>query len=352
MTDRTDELKDSLERLLAKSHHKGAVSFALKTLFPKVSSFLEPSFSSSRVQTPAIQRRISHRSFSRGYFQLSPNEKLWPKSEFERAISTGEPDQAFDVLGKHLTNTDDDRLVRDLCIDIFTEVMKSPNTDGAKWFRAINDHADLLIGDDDPRNVPFFGLSLQGRVRVLLLRSLERVPQENRAGLLANEADSTSDVTLVCTVFRSIAGDAVSDGAAPSYEHIRMTDDESNRLREHLVERVREKGRNGSLWEQKGSPELLWFWRNSGYVEEVREFASQQMKTQAGLNALLAATISYVHSSEGNFERVSIASWSKLLDLEKLEGQARALASSGSKSDQDLSVRFLNAFARGAEFDL
>ncbi|RMC70405.1 hypothetical protein EBB04_03195 [Sinorhizobium meliloti] len=70
------------------------------------------------------------------------------------------------------------------------------------------------------------------------------------------------------------------------------------------------------------------------------------MATDEGIRLLLAIPISYVRSTEGNYERVNRSSWEKIVDLRQLEERAQRWAASKDDDDASVARRFLNALRR------
>jgi hypothetical protein len=216
------------------------------------------------------------------------------------------------------------------------------------WFRAVLDVSPVFIRARDVKSVGFlYATSNEERMRWLLVRPMQVLSPEERGDLIRANINGLLDVSLLCTVFRFIAGDASKDGATPPYGHNALGD-ETDKLREQLVDHVREIAREGRFWTQALPGNILWFWHNSGHEQEVRDFTSLEIHNRAVMTNLLELPVSEVRSTAGNYEQVQM-DWDKIIDLEALDEVANMLESTGNDKERKVAQRYARARERGRE---
>jgi hypothetical protein len=71
------------------------------------------------------------------------------------------------------------------------------------------------------------------------------------------------------------------------------------------------------------------------------------MASDAGLRGLLDITVGLVRSSEGDYERVNVSVWSKIVDVDELAARAEALSRDHREPYRRVAQRFVDALEKG-----
>jgi hypothetical protein len=321
-----------------------------------VEQTLETYIPSDGLETAAqkLKRRISQIDFAQNYFRLDPDAASWGRSEIAEALK--DPSKAFELLQQKLSHVQErerQRLER-----IFFELLDNAFLAGKKlngdWLEAIVERSPAFIGEDDKgRRTSFFEPDMQDRLRLIVLHGLQNVSVSDRFYLLKEVIKTANDVSLICDVVRSILSDTNPEGAKEKHRRIDL---ESNgeEIRSMLLIRVRNLANSGEIWSQVRPDHILWFWWGSNFADEVQSFLAEAMNTSTGLLKLLEITVGSVMSSAGNFERVNISTWSKIVDLNQLALRAKAIhVSSNNELERQTAERFLRALDRNnRDYDL
>jgi hypothetical protein len=170
---------------------------------------------------------------------------------------------------------------------------------------------------------------------------MQAMSPDDRASLIRPNIAGLLDISLLCDVFRSMAGDLTSDGAKPPYGE-NVFDKETEELRDRLVARAKEIATAGKFWSQALPGHILWFWRNSNHESDVKEFTSSSMADANNIAKILEVPTSEVVSTAGNYWQVQ-NEWIRVIDLDALDKIADALSKSANDEERKAADRYLKA---------
>ncbi len=350
----SDKFKSELKAILSAAKEVDAVRECLGILFPRLVSELDLVVSSDQMDVGSRfrSRRLSQSDFSASYFRLDPKPFTWSRSEIENVINSDDPFSAFDVFDRKIEQSppsERSRLTR-IFLDILGSAFEGVITITNSWLNAIVlNSVDLIQKYDDVGGA--FSFSNADRLRSLIVKALDRLSAEERGQVFSASISVADDLTLLCGVFRTIAGDVRTDGVNPGRVGFGFGD-WTDRLRDQLLIRVRELAVTAQIWSQASPRDLLWFWWGSVEGQEVYEYVSRSIDSSAGLSSLLEITIGQITSSSGSFERVNHKIWSEIVDMARLEQVALSiLANAANPDDQARADRFLKALEKGRNED-
>lgn len=346
-----DPLKIKLESLLAEAKEPEAAGEALAMLFPRVARLIDAVVSVDPEQgnQRTLQRRISKQEFSSAYFRLSPDPIVWGRSELDELATSSDPQSAFAKLFERLdaaSVSDQPRLLR-----IFLETLEATFQAGKKinhsWLRAILDEAENILKYEGQKSSSFLSFGNSDRLRILIITSLRELGTGDRDRLVSDVISEARDISILCDIFRSIAGDLPESGARGGRYGFDFGPS-TGKLRAQLLDRVKWLANRGAIWSQSKPENLLWFWWGCGQEVEVRAFLADEMKSLQGLECLLNVPVTTVHSTGGDYEHVNVEAWSKIVNLGELEAAAHRLnVPSEDERRQAQANRFLKALEKG-----
>jgi hypothetical protein len=334
-----DVLKDVAEETAARR--------ALALLFPKAEEALKTAIyaGSHNKSVRRKKRRISEADFAQAYFGLDPQRATWGRSEIDRILNHDDPDAAFRTVEERIGSAPEaDRpRLRRLFLEelrITFEVSRGITKD---WLCALLNASPACIAAGDA-TVRFLHVEDNSdRLRMIVIRALEKHGTEDRAALIASVIPKISDLSVICAVFRSVASDRRPEGAVTGRISAASFGEKTDVLREQLLTHVRDVASTEDIWRQAIPRDILLFWWGSTLDDEVWKFTSAAMRNANGLLGLLEIPIHPVYSTEGNYETVS-PTWSKILDLDALAACAREmLIDDLSDQDRGTAQRFLAA---------
>ncbi len=347
MTNNETSLKANLDSILKTAKNSNALSVGLGLLFPKVRKVLNTLDGSFGATSDALGHRISGSEFAAAYFALDPKEATWERAELDRFLRTDAPRDALGQLvskTQSLSVSESDRVrLRGQLLDVMEEGFASGDPSlSTEWFRAVLDASPIFIRARDVKPSGFlYRTTNEERLRWLLVRPMRDMSPDERAGLIRPNIDDLLDISLLCDVFRSMAGDLTADGVSPQYGE-NVFGSETEQLRERLVARAREIAADGKFWSQALPGDILWFWRNSNYETDVREFTSASLADRGNIAKILEVPVSEVVSTAGNYFQVQ-SSWMNVIDLNTLDTLADELSQSGSVDEKQAADRYLDA---------
>jgi hypothetical protein len=355
MIDREDEeLKKSVETQLTLAHNAEATRNALALLFPPIERVIKTYVPTDHdVNLRKANRRISQKDFAQAYFSLNPDPASWGRSEFERLIADG-PEAAFATLRRRnetLPPIEQARLRR-LLLELLDAAFSSTVEITQNWLdQLLAESAELLRHKDSSAKF-LFTFDNEDRLRWLIVSGIDKLPVARRVELLKNAIRRASDLTVLSIVVRDIVGDSNPEGSRERGTQKANLGNDSDTIRHQLLGRVKSLSTKPSFWGQARPARLLWFWWGCDRQSEVQEFTRRAMRTKAGLLGLLDASIGVVtSSSEGTFERVDKASWSKIVDIDALTEKARRLEKdTPDQHERNAANRFLKAVERDTGF--
>lgn len=295
----------------------------------------------------SLSHRISRGEFAAAYFGLDPQEATWGRSDLDSLLQAQAP---RDALGQLVSKTQSSILperdkvrLRGQLLDALEEGFEAGNPSlTSDWFRAVLDVSPIFIRAVDVKPSGFlYHVTNEERLRWLLVRPMQGMSPDQRAGLIRPNISDLADISLLCVVFRSMAGDLTADGVTPPYGE-NVFGSETEALRAQLVSRVREIAAKGKFWSQALPGAILWFWRGSDHESEVKEFTSLSMGVRGILAKVLEVPVSEVYSTAGNYYQVGSA-WSDVIDLGALDEIAFTLKRSVSEEDRKSAERYLDA---------
>ncbi|MGH0364208.1 hypothetical protein NKZ04_18310 [Sinorhizobium meliloti] len=340
-----DIAKAQLLDLLKAARSEDAAKSAISILFPRAKELLQAEMlDTGENDNSARGRRIRNADFARLYFLLTPKTVVWSKSQ-AKELMEGDPEIAFSVFESRMiaVSADERPKLRRVILELLEDTLRSRADTRQQWLVTLLNNASLFLGDEGWKSVGIFEPSTEDLVRIMLRQVLVALSQNDRVELLKKAVTHAADVSLLCELMRSITGDVESQGADHKPDSL---GDATQEVRDLLLERVQRLAADGGLPTQLRPGDLLWYWWGCGHGEQVRAYTDHLMATDEGIRLLLAIPISYVRSTEGNYERVNRSSWEKIVDLRQLEERAQRWAASKDDDDASVARRFLNALRR------
>ncbi len=344
-----DRLKGELQKLIADAKNPDALKDALAYLFPYIGSLLN-----SRSTTYASdqgfysRRRISRPEYSRTYFNLTPDNTFWSRSETEELVASL-PQTSLPAFEAKIREVSPHRKadVKRMFFEII-EVSAMQESHGYDWFAALVDNAGMFLKIEDSTAGSLFGLDSDHHITLLLADMLRKRDVESRCEIIQRAIVEVADISYLCSVFRYVAGDKelpTIQGSEPN-----AFGEDTDVIREKLISRVVDEAASGSLYTRISPGEILWFWRGAGYGEDVFANTTIAMGSRPSLLSLLRIPVSLVRSTAGNYEAVNRGSWSKIIDLDLLADKANVMATYAEGEEKYLAVRFLQALERDKHF--
>jgi len=347
MATENPRLKASVEILLKGSTNVEAARNGLGALFPKLRSILGTIRPGDADENSFLKHRIAHAAFAATYFGLDPKRAVWGRSELQTILQSPTPGVSLEAAIVTLQSSsfgEDDRVsLRAQLLDALEESFTNEDQKlSPAWFRAVVDASPVFLRAQDTKSRGFYRVSNEERLRWLLVRPMRNMSPNDRSELIRPNIADVADISLLCDVFRSMAGDVTVDGATPSYGE-NAFGEQTQQLREQLVLRVRKLAGAGEFWTQALPVNILWFWRGSGHEDEVREFTQTSMNDPSLVASVLLAPINEVIASAGNYFQVR-DEWNKVVDLDALAKIAGMIvARSDIENDRIAASRFLEA---------
>lgn len=342
---RKEEIKTEVEMLLRDVKDKQAVTEALTFLFPKLGDVLAvPTSQYAQAPGRSPRRRISNAEFARSYFNLAPDEILWGKSQTD-AMAAGDPTDAFMTYRSRIAQASphDRAKLRRVFVDLLSSVTRQTDRP-VDWFMALLDNARVLLEHVPDANLGFFDLAIETHITSILAEILKLLDEDMRCEVIFRAIQDAADISFLCDVFRSMAGDVEREGAKG--QSTNAFGDNTDSLRQELVDKVIEIANSLALYEQARPQDILWFWWGSGYGEQVRQHTAKAMENPVALLCLMEISITTVWSSIGNYERVDRRSWSKIVDIEELNRRAITISKQAVGPAVNTARRFLAAYDR------
>jgi predicted KAP-like P-loop ATPase len=336
-----DVLKDVAEETAARR--------ALALLFPKAEEALKTAIyaGSHDRGVRRKKRRISEADFAQAYFGLDPQRATWGRSEIDRILSHDDPGAAFRIVEQRIgsaAEADRSRLRR-LFLDELRTTFEVSRAITKDWLRALLNASPTYIAAG---NVTIRFLDVEDnedRLRMIVIRTLEKLGIEERVTLIGSIVTEINDLSVLCAVFRSVAGDRRPEPVVRRTFSAVSFGDQTDMVREQLLARVRNVAFTGEIWRQVLPRNILLFWWGSTSDDEVWKFTSAATCTADALLSLLQVPIHPVYSTAtaGNYETVA-PTWSGILDLDALAACARNILIEGiSEEDKQIARRFLTA---------
>jgi hypothetical protein len=229
-------LSSQITILLQEAKNTAAATEALTTLFPKSLDLLGMSKSedNSEMENRAVKRRISKSEFAHAYFRLTPDKSLWSKSQIA-ALMGAEPNSVFQNYADRVAGvtTKQETALRIVFIDILSAIIGRKPNDLLEWFLALLDNAGLMLVNGNPQHVELFDLAVEDQLRILLLNALKPLDLAERAQYFEYAIEKARDLSLLCDLFRTVAGDVDAEGATGRLEY--GLGDATNDLRTKLL---------------------------------------------------------------------------------------------------------------------
>jgi hypothetical protein len=131
------------------------------------------------------------------------------------------------------------------------------------WLRALLNASPIYIAAGD-ENVGFLDVSDNSkRLRMIVIGALEKLEPEERAPLIASVIPETNDLSVLCEVFRSVAGDRRPEGVVRTRISAASSGDKTDMVREQLLASVRDLAATGAIWRQAVPRDIVFFWWGS-----------------------------------------------------------------------------------------
>jgi hypothetical protein len=342
-----EENRAAFDEVLSGATEANAVRRALAILFPGAEELLKTAaYSGSRdVNVHRAKRRISVADFAAAYFGLDPQKATWGRSELERILNHADPDTAFQMVEERIGSageTNRSRLRR-LFLDELRTTFEVSREITKDWLCALLNASAVYIAAGDATARSLYLEDNSDRLRLIVIRALEKLGTEHRAALIASVIPEITDLSVLCAVVRSVVGDRRPENALTGRLSAASFGEKTDVLREQLLARVRNMATAEGIWQQAIPRDILLFWWGSTLDDEVWKFTAAAMRDANGLLSLLKLPIHPVYSTAGNYETVA-PTWSGILDLDALGACARQMVG-GSLSDESKQAaqRFLTA---------
>jgi hypothetical protein len=247
------DLSKLLEGILGQAKSPEAARSALAQLFPKVEKVLRtyvPRHSNDRNERRR-QRRLSEKDFAAAYFRLDPQPASWSRSEIDSILNSTSPTEALSRVESRLSAAaaGDRPRLRRLFLDALDGAFSVLRPFNLDWLRALLDVAPSFVVAGDEAKQAFYVFDNGDRVRWLLIHALETLLPENRAQLMLGVIPQVADISIICDVFRAIAGDLQEEGAKGQRETASFRDS-GDIIRRNLLVRVRQLAETNQIWSQ------------------------------------------------------------------------------------------------------
>jgi hypothetical protein len=345
-----EEFKKSVTEQLGSARNNDAAKTALGLLFPRVERVVRTYLTSGGSDNfdRMTARRISQSDFAEAYFSLNPDPATWGRAEFERLID--EPAElALSKFKKRIEGAPPQHQsrLRRLFLELLDAAFRSKKELTQEWLDALVAISPYLLKEGDSTTRVLFPIENEDRLQWLIIAGLSKLAVHRRVKLLTLSIRRADDLTTLTDVIRQIAGDKNPEGARNQNRDAALGNRDDD-VRSILLQKIRRRASTSIFWDQARPSRLLWFWWGCDLQTEVFAFTSKAMMTKKGLLGLLDAVVSTaVSSSEGKYEKVD-NSWSKLVDLKKLQLKADALLrKSKDKDARRIATRFEKAISRG-----
>ncbi|HZL60286.1 MAG TPA: hypothetical protein VFC38_11390 [Stellaceae bacterium] len=339
------KLQDKISEGLRNAQQSDAARYALAMLFPKVGELLKTYVSRANTLIERRQkRRMSLSEFTGSYFHLDPQKATWARTEIDSVLNQTDPRESLKRIMDRIRVADErDRpRLRRLFLEQLDGAFSLERPFTLEWLQSIIQFSPEFIRARDQVVVFLFPTENLDRLRRLVVHALEATSLEERIVLFKGTISTATDITLLCEVFRAVAGDKNPSGST-KYHKPATLGNETEPVREILLTKIRYFAESGEIWTQADPLHVLWCWWSSVISAEVPEFIGRAIGDPTGLRTLLHITVSLVRSSDGNYEQVSREMWSKIVDLELLKKLANDLLAKGTENDRTLAQRFLSA---------
>ena len=341
-----EKIKAELTHLLQHAKHAAAAREALVVLFPKLGNILDlPTSEYVEDRGRAPKRRIAKSDFAKSYFQLSPDQTIWSKSQSD-ALALANPKMAFQAFQERFASTPANNRpkLRRVFIDLLSSIISQNPSSRQDWFMALIDNARVLLNEPPAKDVGLFDLSIDAQITMLLSDILKPLDLNDRGHIIGGAISHAVDISFLCDIFRLFVGDKEAAGNAGGKED--AFGENTDALRERLTARVRSVAESGALYSQVRPQDILWFWWGAGHGVEVREHTTRAMEDKSRLDSLLSICVSRVLSTEGSYDHVDQKSWSKIVNLDELKRIATAIVKNPDDFSYTTAQRFLTALSR------
>ena len=344
MAEDEKKLKAALDVLIKGAKNPEVASIGLGLLFPIARKALDTFDGNSSAANSG--HRLSRAEFTAAYFSLDPRRATWGRSEIEGLLQSQAPGVALEQLVNRTQNSalpDMDRVrLRGQLLDALEGAFATGNPQlSSEWVRAVLDVSPVFLRAQDTKPSDLFRTTNEERLRWVLVRPMRGLSPDKRAELVKSSIIDVADISLLCEVFRSVAGDRTADGVKPPFGD-NPFGLETEDLRNMLVSRAQQIADKGAFWSQALPAIILWFWRNSGHEEQVKEFVRSAIQNRSVVGRILEIPISEVVSTAGNYFQVQ-NSWSNIFDLNILDKIANELIQSGDEIDGPRAEQYLTA---------
>lgn len=353
MTDESESETARLVKLMvSEAANKEAAAKSLALLFPSAERTLKTYANIDRQGGAERHRRIANREFTASYFSLEPTFKSWRKSDFTRLLASG-AEGVFDSLADEISVFPSDQqkiLLKSFLDELRNEIGRSiPIT--SQWLTSVFHFAPQIFAMEADSEREAFGVSNANRLEWLAIEMLERAPNSERGDLFLTAVSQTSDLSLPCSIFRTIEGDINPEGASKNRHRAASLGEQSNQIRIDLLDKVRGVANSGCLWTQARPRWILWFWWGCDVESEVRAFIAKNLHQASTLRSLADAMISIVSSSSGNYFSVNLESWQRLVDIDRLlKSLEGAQLDTPTTEDKMILSQFKQAIENGRHF--
>lgn len=259
-----EKLKADIELLLRDAKDRQAALEALTFLFPKLGGILDvPTTQYAEAPGRSPRRSISRAEFARTYFSLTPDEVVWGKSQAD-ALAVGEPKEAFDIYLSRVAEASlqDRAKLRRLFVDLLSSITRQTDRP-VDWFMALLENARTLVEHVSNADLGFFDLEVGSQITFLLADILKPLDEATRSEIFSLAVRDATDISFLCSLFRSFAGDLEPEGARGFSKS--AFGENTDTLRNLLVARVIEIADSLELYAQTKPEDILWFWWGAGH---------------------------------------------------------------------------------------
>lgn len=340
-----ENLKRSLSAVLKKARNEEAAKWAVGFLFP--TAVAERSSSSFMSAPGTSDRPISNDRYTRNYFRLDPPIDGWGRSEINEIIKVG-PEIGIQSVISRIENLPSE--VRKGLRSNFLELLADEFNHGDKldhdWLLQLANIGPYFTRHRDEKPMLLWEIDNERRLEQIIFNGLRRKNPEERSELFLGVIPAADDVTLLCDVFRTLEGDTHSNDGAKRSADVNFGDN-ALEVRTQLGRRTLRMLDDQSVWNQGSPRQIFWFLYGSGSGDKVMQCISDALQHPELRSNVFELPISKVRSTGGDYDHVADY-WSKLMNLDELEKEARGIVLGGEAGVEKVAAeRFLNALERG-----
>jgi hypothetical protein len=345
--------KKSLRHAIPKTgNNPVAAKQALARLFPKLAQGWNVHIWDVVNLQQREQRRICTREYYRNYFLFGRDPDRLTRDEIEAVLSGQNPIHGLSELVRRLEQKASRRgasRVGALLDQVLELVFAKPLLSNAA-IRAILDQSDALILREDVV-WEFFVTDNLHRLDRILTFGLEPLSAAKRVERVRLMASYESGLSIAAIVIEQLAGKHGLYGQQKRREGDPLIPvDESKRVAEKILARLRNSARKGELLFTPIPISLLWVWARLSTKDEVKIWLEKQLRIETRVLRLAEVLPSTSYQSGGDGQKIirsfKAGRYTELLDVEQFKSRLTKIA---KKRDAPESVKKIAAEFFAAE---